>query len=301
MPKLSILIPARNEEFLLNTINDILLHSEEDTDIWVGLDGEWNQESIPQHDRVNIVFYPESIGQRAMTNQLAKLAQGKYLMKLDAHCSLRQGFDKSMLKAFKETGDDVVMVPTMKNLHAFDWVCECGIREYQDKGETCKCGKKRVKEILWYAKKGPNSTSFRFDSEPHFQYFGDYKAKQTGDLVESMSIQGSCFMVSREKYFDFNLCDEAFGSWGSQGIEVACKFWLSGGRVIVNTRTWYAHLFRTKPGVFGFPYKQQESKIQEAKQKVREIFLITNGRSKPVPSRGFWKSFGLCQVGPRRI
>jgi len=31
-----------------------------------------------------------------------------------------------------------------------------------------------------------------------------------------------------------NICDEEFGSWGSQGLEVAIKTWLSGGKVMVS-------------------------------------------------------------------
>ena len=32
------------------------------------------------------------------------------------------------------------------------------------------------------------------------------------------------------------------GNWGNQGIEVALKTWLSGGGVLVNHNTWYAHV-----------------------------------------------------------
>ena len=299
--ELSILIPARNEEFLARTVEDILEHSEADTEIIVGLDGKWADPAIPQNDRVTVVYYPEALGQRAMTNQLCRLARGKYVMKLDAHCSLRQGFDKSMIKAFREVGDNVVMAPTMRNLHAFDWVCECGHTHYQDKGSICpKCQKEMKKEMKWIAKKKPESHSFCFDSEPHFQYFNEYKGKQVGDLVESMSLQGSCFMLTREKYWELNICDEEFGSWGSQGIEVACKFWLSGGRVIINKRTYYAHMFRTKSANgFGFPYKQDESKIQGAKKKAKEMFFNNKWEGQKKPLRWlvekFWPVKGWTQ------
>jgi hypothetical protein len=88
-----------------------------------------------------------------------------------------------------------------------------------------------------------------------------------------MSLQGSLFMLTREKYWELDICDEEFGSWGAQGTEVACKTWLSGGRCVVNHATWYAHLFRTKHGVFGFPYKQDEKQIAHARQRSRELFL----------------------------
>jgi hypothetical protein len=51
-----------------------------------------------------------------MTNLCAKAATGKYIIKCDAHCSFDEGFDIKMLEGFKQSGDNVVMVPTMRNL-----------------------------------------------------------------------------------------------------------------------------------------------------------------------------------------
>lgn len=59
-----------------------------------------------------------------------------------------------------------------------------------------------------------------------------------------------------------------------------CKTLLSGGRVIINHMTWYAHMFRTQGGDFGFPYSQSENRVQEAKKKVWESFF--SGWSKQV-------------------
>jgi len=80
-------------------------------------------------------------------------------------------------------------------------------------------------------------------------------------------------MLTRDKYWELNVCDEKAGSWGHQGSEVALKTWLSGGRVIVNRKTWYAHMFRTQGGDFGFPWPARESEIEKARQHFRNIFL----------------------------
>lgn len=298
--ELSVLIPARNERWLARTVKDLLEHIEADTEILVGLDGEWADPVIRDHPRVKIFHVCESIGQREMTNQLARLAKGRYLMKVDAHCAFDQGFDKKMLEAFKETGDNVAMVPTMRNLHAFDWVCECGFRHYQDKGKTCpQCGKTMVIDERWIPKSRPESNSYCFDSEPHFQYFNEY-TKRPGwgkELEESMSIQGSCFMVTKEMYFRLNLCDETLGSWGSQGIEVACKTWLSGGRVVINRRTWYAHMFRTKQeNDFGFPY---EIKIKDHKRLVKDLFWSGAWEHQTRPLSWLVKKFWPIPPTPR--
>ena len=131
-----------------------------------------------------------------------------------------------------------------------------------------------IRDRVWIAKKSPQSTSYRFDKDLHFQYFGEYKKKQKGQLVESMSLQGSFFLLTREKYWELNICDEGHGSWGQQGTEVACKTWLSGGRVIINKNTWYAHMFRTQGGDFGFPYPNPGG--QKARDYSKRLWLENN-------------------------
>ena len=282
MAELSILIPARNEMFLKQTIDNILENIEGDTEIITVMDGYWADPPIPQHERVTIVHLNESIGQRAATNMAAKLSQAKYLMKVDAHCAFDKGFDVKMMEAIKGH-DDWTMVPMMKNLHAFDWICPDGHRRYQGPSGPCQekltdgnvCGKETTRDILWFAKPSPRSVSYCFDSTPHFQYFGEFsrRSEGQGDITPSMSLQGSCFMCTREKYFELNLCDENFGSWGSQGIEVACKTWLSGGSVMVNKNTWYGHMFRTQGGDFGFPYPISVKDQEKAKKYARDLFF----------------------------
>ena len=270
---LSILIPSRNEMFLARTIEDILSNIEGNTEIIVGLDGLWADPPITDNPRVTIVHVSESIGQRAMTNHLCRLSSAKYIMKVDAHCAFDKGFDVKMMNDMQ---DDWTMVPVMRNLHAFNWVCPDGHIRYQGPSGPCTtCNKETVRDVVWIAKNNPQSTSYCFDSEPHFQYFNEFKKRPggKGDLTESMSLQGSCFMLTRDKYWELNICDENFGSWGSQGIEVAVKTWLSGGRVMVNHKTWYAHMFRTQGGDFGFPYQLSGSAVSHAKKTAKDLFF----------------------------
>lgn len=274
---LSVIIPSRQEMFLKKTVEDILKNMRGNTEIIIGLDGAWSDPPLDDHPKVHIIHHSQSIGQRAITNECAKLSRAKYLMKVDAHCSFDEGFD---VKLMADMQDDWTMVPIMKNFHIFDWVCKkCGDRRYQ--GPTpvscLKCDNKTdfVRDVVWIAKNNPQSTSYCFDSEPHFQYFREFKGRPeaSGKLTETMSLQGSCFMVTREKFHELNLCDEAFGSWGSQGIEVAVKTWLSGGRVVCNHNTWYAHCFRTQGGDFGFPYEISGRQVDRAKRYARDLFF----------------------------
>ncbi len=285
MADLSILIPARSEMFLARTIEDILKNIEADTEVIAVLDGVPANPPIKQHERVSVITLHESVGQRAATNLACKLSKAKYIMKVDAHCSFDPGFDKKMIEAFKTIGDNATMVPVMRNLWAFDWKCyHCGWKKYQGptpiKCEQCGKTDNIRRKMLWIGKRNPQSTSYCFDSTPHFQYFEDWKHrpayekdKKEKRLTETMSLQGSCWMLTRQKYWELGICDEKFGSWGSQGIEVAVKTWLSGGCVLVNHKTWYAHMFRTQGGDFGFPYQISNKDQEKAKAFARDLFF----------------------------
>lgn len=272
---LSILIPARNEMFISNTVKDIMRNKRGRTQVIVGLDGQWAEPGIEDDRDVTVVYVPESIGQRAMTNLLCKMSKAKYVAKCDAHCSFAPGFDVELMQAM-EGHDDWTIVPTMKNLHAFDWVCEEGHRRYQGPSGPCdKCGEPTTRDVVWIAKESPKSNSYRFDKDMHFQYFNEFSKRPEGqgDITPSMSLQGSFFMLTRAKYWELNICDEEHGSWGQQGVEVACKTWLSGGQVMVDKKTWYAHMFRTQGGDFGFPYPISGKQVDHARKYSRDLWM----------------------------
>lgn len=272
MTDLSICVPARNEQFLARTVQDLIDRCEGDTEIIAVLDGAWADPAIPVHDRVSVIYNPEPVGQRAACNQAARVAQGRWLMKVDAHCSFDQGFDVKLLEGAE---DDWTITPTMFNLHAFDWVCPNGHRRYQGPSGPCaECGRDTEQDILWFAKPSPETTSMRFDRDLRFQYWGGYKERQgDGPWVETMSLIGACFALTRDRWVDLDICDENHGSWGQQGTEVACKTWLSGGRLMLSRRTWFAHMFRTQGGDFGHPYHLRGSDVDHARAYSRALWL----------------------------
>jgi glycosyltransferase involved in cell wall biosynthesis len=275
--ELSIVIPSRNEMFLKNTVDDIVKQKRGKTEVIVVLDGQWTDPPLDDHEDVRIIYVPESIGQRAAQNLGVKLSRAKYVAKTDAHCAFDEGFDVKLMETME---DDMTMVPVMRNLHIFNWVCEhCGLAIYQGpkpekcRSEECSFDDQKFRmEIVWNPKTNPQSSAYRFNKNLQFKYFPELRERQpkTG-LAETMSLQGSFFMCTREKYWSLGLCDESWGSWGQQGTEVAIKTWLSGGRVLCNRDTWYAHLFRTQSG-FDHPFPIGNSQ-QNARKISRDIFL----------------------------
>lgn len=188
---LTIVIPARNEEFIGLTVEDILKNIEGNTDIIVALDGYTVPiPPIPQDKRVTILGYHESIGQRAATNNAVRLSKSKYIAKCDAHCSFDKGFDVKLMRRMKP---EYTMVPIMRNLWVFDWKCKNGHTRYQGPSGPCtECGEPTFKDMKWIGKESPQSTAYCFDSEPHFQY--ENSRKKTKEYLDGIVVGYKLFI-----------------------------------------------------------------------------------------------------------
>jgi hypothetical protein len=78
--------------------------------------------------------------------------------------------------------------------------------------------------------------------------------------------------MRKARFWQLGGCDETHGGWGQQGIEVACKAWLSGGRLVVNKKTWFAHWFRGGSGP-GFPYHLSGKAVDRARAYSKDLWL----------------------------
>lgn len=276
--ELSILIPSRNETFLKQTIDDILANIRGDTEVIAVLDGIWTDPPIVDHPRVKLVYHPVSVGQRAATNEAARISKAKYVMKCDAHCAFDEGFDVKLMKCI---APNWTVVPRMYNLHAFDWQCpNCKDHQTYQGPPPAKClacgyvGDGFTKFMIWKPRLGRKTDSSRFDTDLHFQYWGAYtkRPEAQGDISDMMCCVGACWMMHRDFYWKLGGMDENHGSWGQMGVEIACKTWLSGGSQVVIKSTWFSHLFRTQPG-FGFPYPMSGSAQERARIYSRDLWL----------------------------
>lgn len=286
---LSVIITARNEEFLSRTVEGVLKARRANTEVIVLCDGNWPEPPIKDNPDVVMIYHSKSIGQRAGINEAIKLSTARYIMKLDAHCIVADGFDKVLVEAGDKLGKKVTQVPRMYNLHAFDWKCKkCGNRWYQ--GPTpeycCKSGESRQRNkdcdgtefervIVWKPRLHRKSDHYRFDNDLKFQYWGALGKRPgfEGDITETMSLLGACFFMNRERYWEIGGSDENWGSWGNQGTEISLKSWLSGGMLVTNRKTWFSHMFRTQGGDFGFPYPQSGKQVSHARKSSQNIFF----------------------------
>jgi hypothetical protein len=280
MPLLSVVIVGRKEQFFDRTVADAVAHIRGDTEVIGICDEGWPEPAVADDPKVHLVCHPTSIGQRAAVNEGVRISRAKYVMKADAHCSFDEGFDVKATAPYEDGRLDqrTTSVLRMYNLHAFDWLCKgCGKRIYQgkkpEKCETCQ-SVDVVQDIIWKPRLTKQTDFARFDSDLHFQYFGEYKARPAaqGDFADLMCCVGACWMLPKSFYEEFGGMDEAHGSWGQMGVELACKSWLSGGRQVVNKTTWFSHMFRTQPG-FGFPYPISGNQVENARKHSRKLWM----------------------------
>ena len=288
MARLTVGIASRNEQFLLPTILDVLKHRRLDTEIIVVLDGAWPTEPIPDHPDVHLVYHPVSIGQRAAINETVRLSSAEFVMKLDAHCAVDEGFDAKMLARYDsgELDRTVTSIPAQHRLHVYNRVCKaCGHVEGQGPMEVacaaCSATQSYEMQMVWKPRHTP-STSWVMDAALHFQYDTTDKCRLNRGVRDVMTSLGACWVMTRDRWQELGGLDERIGSWGQVGAEVACKSWLSGGRHVVNTDTWFAHFFRV--GGIGFPYPMNGSDQDKARKRMRRTWEANEwpGQVKPL-------------------
>ena len=273
---LSILIPARNERFLRPTVEDVLRNSTSTVEVLVVADGAPLLEDLPADPRVHLISLPASIGQRAATNLAADKAQGRFIMKLDAHCALAPGYDTALIAAAAKLDPRTVQIPSQKNLHVYNRKCrKCGHKTYQGPlGDPCEsCKGPTEMQMVWKPRRGTTTSGWTFDRDLKFQY--KRGAAQPYDeavpgVTDVMTSLGACFFIERAWYLELGGFDESIGSWGQYGQELACKAWLSGGRHVCNENTWFAHFFRV--GGIGFPYPITAAQQDKARDRSRALW-----------------------------
>jgi len=92
-----------------------------------------------------------------------------------------------------------------------------------------------------------------------------------------MTCMGPGFFMHKKRFWELGGMDENHGHWGQMGVEVACKAWLSGGKLMTNKNTWFAHFFRgggvPEGHKSGFPYKLSQGAVDRAREYSDDLWL----------------------------
>jgi len=241
MVETSIIIPARNEPFLQNTIDDIFKNTAGKIEVIAMLDAYWPNPPLKDHSNLITVHTGKVEGMRNNINSAARIATGKYLMKCDAHCMFGEGFDE-ILKADCE--ENWVSVPSRYSLDAEKWERTRGPVDYMYL--TFPYNLDELYGTGFHAKK--------WKGEHGFTGSFWYKEKEKKNILidDLLTFQGSCWFMHKKHFFDIECLDANNYNFHQEAQEIGFKTWLSDGRVIRNKKTWYAHLHKGKKHGRGF-------------------------------------------------
>jgi len=241
MALLSVLIPSRNCRYVAPTVEDIFKKAAGEIEIIVMLDNYWPNPPIKEDPRLTIVHKNRVGGMRHSLNLAASLAKGKYLMKCDDHCIFGEGFDEILQKDME---DNWLVNPSRYALNEKEWTRGRGPTEY------LYITYPYIKDNLYgnglHGKKWLGEDGFGKNMGWNEFYWREinWADKKIDDM---MTFQGSCWFVSRDYYFKIGQLDEIHCDlMENEPQELGFKFWLSGGRCIVNKNTWFAHMHKNE-------------------------------------------------------
>ena len=228
-------------------MEDLLAKAEGEIQVIAVLEGYWPKgHEIVNDSRVHYIHSGKVRGLRGAINAGAAVAKGKYLMKTDGHCLFDQGFD---VKLAKDCAENWVVIPSRYSLDGTLWAID-------------KSRPRRDYHYLCYP--DPHKDHDMGMHGVEWLERGKERSDPKYDIDDNMSFQGSCWFMHK-KWFDDSLGgmseEEAYHSWAQEPTEIGCKTWLSGGRVVCNKKTWYAHLHKGRQ--WGRGYEMNDAKQVE--------------------------------------
>lgn len=225
---LSVIIPSRNEKYLSKTVDDLFAKAQGKIEVIVILD-EQDQKLAP---RPNLFVHKKTgkPGLRTALNQAIGLARGKYIMKTDAHCMFGEGFDKMLIANCE---DNWVVIPRRYSLDPETWSIRSNrpIIDYE------------YFVFPWVTAATTDKTGGKWHQR------GIDRAELL--LDEDMAFQGSCWLTTKQHIIDiggFSDDTSTGDDFVCESEELANKTWFSGGKVMVNKETWYAHWYKGSAG-----------------------------------------------------
>lgn len=225
---LSIVIPANKEIYLNQTVSDVLAKAAGEIQVIVTLDGYWPKEKLVENPRL-IYLHRRRRGMRDSINDAVAIAKGEWLMKLDAHCILCEGYDEILTSEIEKNW---IVVPRRYGLDGKTW--------------SVRTDKEPIdyEYLAW-----PYNWKFRKSGRTgmHGMPWDERIASRINKLLdENMMFQGSCYVMAKEHFTDRigGLNSELYYTFSSEAQEIGLYTWLDGGKIVTNKRAWYAHMWK---------------------------------------------------------
>ena len=223
--RVSVLIPSRDEPYLVQTVADLLANAAGDVEIVVALDGPQHC-GIPRNaadKRIILIDLPRVVGRRAAMEAAAAAATGKWLMKIDAHCRVGEAWDE-ILK--ENCQDNWIVVPRRYFLDPEKWEISAA---------------KGCIDAMYYAY--PFGRPFNpILRGVYWPERGDGREQILID--EDMAENGACYFM-RRSLWEWAMGDgnPGYGTFYAEMEEILLPVALGepSGGLVRNKKTWFAH------------------------------------------------------------
>lgn len=225
-PLLSIIIPGYRDRYHERTVADILQNSElgEQLEIVSVFDGYCPEWPLIADERRRIIRLEQNCGMREAINVGVAASKGEYLMRLDEHCCVANGFDKELTASCQPNW---IMTAKRYFLDPAKWeVMDTPAIEHE---------KLVIQNAGDYGRK---FSAVRWKSRD--------KAQRDVAISETLAMQGSMWVMRRD-WWDRHigrLQTEGYGPLVQDSVEICMKTWQAGGKLMLNKNTWYAHKHR---------------------------------------------------------
>lgn len=252
MAKVSVIVPCLLCAYTAKTIDDIFVKATGDIEVIAVFDGWWPDPLPKDNPNLVIIHRGQQIGMRKGVNAAARVAKGKYLLKVDDHCMFGEGFDEILQKDCEE---DWMVVPSRYSFEPDEWkIGRIGPSEYLYM--TFPYYEDNLYGMGLHGKKWTGAEEGEgLGNKSFYKYENLYKNKKIDDIVAT---QGSCWFCHKDTFWKFGGLDEKHSYLIHQEPqEMAFKFWMSGGAMKINKNTWYAHWHKNQSSRIWRIYKRQ--------------------------------------------
>ena len=221
--KLSVVIPAYKDKYVIPTIQSLLDNSElgDQLEVIVVLDGFWPEFELLMDDRVRYVHLGGNRGMRGAINAGVSVARGQFILRSDQHCMFAPGYDRILTN---DCGSNWIMTATRYYLDPVKW-------ERMDIPPV-----NHEKLVIQEGKKFSGSKWRSRDEE-----------MKDVQISETMAMQGSMWIMPKS-WWDYaikELQTEGYGQMYQDSHEMIFKTWKVGGRMMLDKNTWFAHKHRS--------------------------------------------------------
>ena len=247
---LTCVIPSADPRHLRQTVDDLFRNAAGELQVIVSAEGYDPQ--LPARAGLTVLVHPR-LGMRGALNAARAHVRGDWYMKCDEHCGFAAGFDE-VVKA--DCPDHTMLIPRRFSWDAENWCIERNPKGPRD-FHLLTSPVWSIRERHDYSIQGYEWAE-RTRERSHWQ---GYDGPLTEDCVdETMSLQGSCYVMTRAHYERLGPLQEAgYGTFAQEPQELGLKTQLGGGRMLTTKRTWYGHLHKGKK--YGRGYRPDRAEI----------------------------------------